>query len=47
MKTSNLVALILALVITTTGFTAIDLLFTQAASLHERPSAAFALMLRP
>lgn len=47
MKTSNLVALMLALVISTTGFTAIDLLFTHAASSHERPSVAFALMLRP
>jgi hypothetical protein len=40
MKTSNLVALVIALIITTGGFEAINLLFTQAASSHERPSEA-------
>jgi hypothetical protein len=38
MKTSNLAALIIALIISTGGFEAINLLFTQAASGHERPS---------
>ena len=40
MKTSNLVAMILALIISAGGFEAINLLFMQASSSHERPSAA-------
>jgi hypothetical protein len=40
MKTSNLVTLIIALIISTGGFEAINLLFTHASSNHERPSAA-------
>jgi hypothetical protein len=43
MKTSNLVALIIALIISTGGFEAINLLFTQASSSHERPSEALIL----
>ena len=37
MKTSNLVALIVALLITTGGFEGINLLFMKASSAHERP----------
>jgi hypothetical protein len=40
MKTSNLVTLIIALIISTGGFEAINLLFTHASGSHERPSAA-------
>ncbi len=40
MKTSNLVMLIIALIISTGGFEAINFLFTHASSGHERPSAA-------
>ena len=36
MKTSNLMALIIALAITTGGFAAINFLFTQAATAGER-----------
>jgi hypothetical protein len=43
MKTSNLVALIIALIISTGGFEAINLLFTDAASSQERPSEALIL----
>jgi hypothetical protein len=43
MKTSNLVALIIALIISTGGFAAINLLFTDATSSHERPSEALIL----
>lgn len=45
MKTSNLVALMIALIVSTGGFTAIDLLFTRAATGQERPSVE--LQLRP
>ena len=40
MKTSNLVALIVALLITTGGFEAINLLFTQAGNGHTQEPAA-------
>jgi hypothetical protein len=40
MKTSKLVAFIIALIISSGGFEAINLLFTQASSSHERPSEA-------
>lgn len=43
MKTSNLVALMIALVISTAGFTAIDLLFTEAFTSHDRPSVELTL----
>jgi len=43
MKTSNLVSLMLALVISTAGFAAIDLLFTKAYIGHDRPSAELTL----
>ena len=43
MKTSSLVALIIALIISTGGFETINLLFTKAASSHERPSEALIL----
>jgi hypothetical protein len=43
MKTSNLVALIIALIISIGGFEAINLLFTQSSSSHERPSEALTL----
>jgi len=39
MKTSKLVALMIALMVSIAGFAAIDLLFTQAYVGHERPSA--------
>jgi hypothetical protein len=42
MKTSNLVALIVALLITTGGFEGINLLFTHAFNGHEQESAALA-----
>jgi len=42
MKTSNLVALIVALLITTGGFEGINLLFTHAFSVHEQESTALA-----
>jgi len=45
MKTSNLVALMIALIVSAGGFTAIDLLFTQAATGQERSSIQ--LQLRP
>ena len=38
MKTRNLVALIVALLISTGGFEAINLLFTQAANAHQQAS---------
>jgi hypothetical protein len=40
MKTSNLVAIIIALIISTGGFEAINVLFTHASGGHERPSEA-------
>ena len=40
MKTSNLVALIIALIVSAGGFEGINLLFTHSASSHERPSQA-------
>jgi hypothetical protein len=40
MKTSNLVTMMIALIISTGGFEAINLLFTHASSSHERPAAA-------
>ena len=40
MKTSNLVALIIALAITGGGFEGINLLFAKAYNAHERASAA-------
>ena len=40
MKTSNLVALMISLIISIGGIEAINLLFTHASSSHERPSAA-------
>jgi hypothetical protein len=43
MKTSNLVALIIALIISTGEFEAINFLFTHASSRHERPSVALIL----
>jgi hypothetical protein len=43
MKTSNLMALIIALIISTGGFEAINLLFTQASSSHVRPSETLTL----
>jgi hypothetical protein len=43
MKTSNLVALMIALLVSTGGFAAIDLLFTQAYVGHEPPSAEMTL----
>jgi hypothetical protein len=43
MKTSNLMALIIALIISTGGFEAINLLFTQASSSHARPSETLTL----
>ena len=43
MKSSNLVALMIALVISTGGFAAIDRLFTQAYDGHERPSVTLIL----
>lgn len=43
MKTSNLVAMIIALMISTAGFASIDLLFTQAFIAHSQPSAELAL----
>ena len=43
MKTSNLLALMIALLISTGGFAGIDLLFAQAYSNHDRPSVALIL----
>jgi len=43
MKTSNLVAMILALLISTGGFAGINYLFTQAATGTERSSVAVTL----
>lgn len=43
MKTSNLVAMIIALIIATGEFEAINFLFTHASSGHERPSEALIL----
>jgi hypothetical protein len=43
MKTSNLMALIIALIISTSGFEAINLLFTKASTSHDRLSAALVL----
>jgi len=43
MKTSNLVALIIALAITTGGIEGINLLFAKAYSDHERASAALSV----
>jgi hypothetical protein len=45
MKSSNLVALMIALVIAAGGFAGIDRLFTEAYDGHERPSVA--LILQP
>jgi len=45
MKTSNLVALMIALIVSAGGFTAIDLLFAQGATGQERSSLS--LQLRP
>jgi hypothetical protein len=39
MKTSNLVALMIALMVSIAGFAAIDLLFTDAYASHQRPAA--------
>jgi len=39
MKTSNFVALFLALVVSTSGFAAIDYLFTRPAAWHQDHSA--------
>ncbi|MGA7538090.1 MAG: hypothetical protein WBW93_04925 [Steroidobacteraceae bacterium] len=39
MKTSKLVALMIALIVSIAGFAAIDLLFTHAYVAHEHPSA--------
>jgi len=41
MKTSNLIALIIALAITSGGFEGINFLFAKAYNSHERTSAAF------
>jgi hypothetical protein len=43
MKTSNLMALIIALIISTAGFETINLLFTKASSSHHRPSEVLIL----
>jgi hypothetical protein len=43
MKSSNLAALMIALVISTGGFAGIDRLFTQAYDCHERSSVALIL----
>jgi hypothetical protein len=43
MKTSNLVALMIALLISTGGFAGINYLFTQAATGSERSSVAVTL----
>ncbi len=43
MKTSNLVSLIIALVITTGGFAGINYLFTQAGNGSERSPAALTM----
>jgi hypothetical protein len=43
MKTSNLVALMIALMVSIAGFAAIDLLFTQAYLSHEQPAAELTL----
>lgn len=43
MKTSNLVALMIALIISTGGFMTIDFLFTQVATGQERSSAGLEL----
>ena len=43
MKTSKLVALMIALILSTGGFEAINILFTKASSNHERPSEALIL----
>ena len=43
MKTSNLVSMMIALVISTAGFAAIDLLFTEAYIAHNRPSVELIL----
>jgi hypothetical protein len=43
MKTSNLVALMIALLVTTGGFAGINYLFTQASAGHERASAELVL----
>jgi hypothetical protein len=43
MKTSHLMGLILALIISTGGFEAINFLFTQASSSHHRTPEALIL----
>ena len=43
MKTSNLVALILALIVSSGGFEVINVLFTQASSSYARPTMALSL----
>jgi hypothetical protein len=43
MKTSHLVGLIIALIISTGEFAAINLLFKSASNSHERPAATQAL----
>ncbi len=43
MKTSNLVALMIALLISTGGFAGINYLFTQASAAHEPASAELVL----
>lgn len=43
MKTANLVALMIALVISISGFAAIDLLFIQAYASHAQPAAELQL----
>ena len=40
MKTSSLVALMIALLVTTGGFEGVNFLFTHVAAGHEQPSAA-------
>jgi hypothetical protein len=40
MKTINLATLVIALIISTGGFEAINLLFTHASGSHERPTEA-------
>ena len=43
MKTSNLVALMVALLISIGGFVGVDLLFAQAFNSHEKASVALIL----
>jgi len=43
MKTSNLVALIVALLVSTAGFEGINFLFTKVAGAGEQPAATLSL----